>query len=286
MNKTNEQTNEHADERLQKLRKIQLKEIEIIKKFVEICEIENLKYFMLGGTLLGAIRHKGYIPWDDDADFGMPREDYEIFLKVARKHLLGEINLSTFIENNHSKYFAQLINTNEGVRINGVMQNRIDNIWIDIFPLDGMPKDRVHIFIQKIRLLILRKLFILSNFDKEVQLINTKRSWYNRFGVFVCRHVPIQKLFDPSKRWYALDKALKKYPYEKSSYCLNMMGAYKFKEMFDKSIFGNDSFYEFEGMKLRGPSNYDFYLKQLYGDYMTPPPESEWGRHGMEMMEE
>lgn len=72
---------------MQSLRDLQLKELEILKAFLEICKKNNLRYFMLGGTFLGAIRHKGFIPWDDDIDIGMPRSDYENLFCLAKIYL-------------------------------------------------------------------------------------------------------------------------------------------------------------------------------------------------------
>ena len=69
------------------LRKLQLEELQILEEFIKVCNENNLKYYMLGGTLLGAIRHKGFIPWDDDVDVAMPRSDYEFFLQMAEKKI-------------------------------------------------------------------------------------------------------------------------------------------------------------------------------------------------------
>lgn len=276
---------EEYKNRIKAIREIQVSEIELIRQFLQICEKENLIYFMLGGTMLGAVRHKGYIPWDDDADFGMPREDYETFLKVAGKHLTGNIQLSVFGDEGHFEFFSRLVDKKKRITFHGRIGKVEDGCWIDIFPLDGMPENRVmHIF-HKVRLLFLRKLYCLSTFEKSVQLNNPHRAFYNRVGVFICKNFKIYRFFQTPKIWRLVDKALKAYPCEKCTYYLNLMGAWKFKELFKKEVFGEGSFYDFEGMKLRGPKQYDFYLTQLYGDYMTPPPESERNKHNTETVE-
>lgn len=271
--------------RLEKLRKLQLEELELIKVFVQICEKEQLRYYMLGGTMLGAIRHKGYIPWDDDADFGMPRPDYEHFLAVANKYLPDGFALSTIDSvPDHIYYIARLVNTKVKIKISGVAQKREDSVWIDIFPLDGFPTNGLLRLIHKAELLLLRKMYRLSVFDREVLLKIKHRTWYNHLGVAFCRHIPIQRLFSQRWCWKALDAALKKYPYEQSKELLNLTGAYQFKELFDKQVFGEGAFYDFEEMRLKGPVEYDFYLKQLYGDYMQPPSVDERNKHQSELL--
>lgn len=274
------------EDRIKNIREIQIAEIELIRLFVDICEKEHLMYYMLGGTMLGAIRHKGYIPWDDDADFGLPRQDYEKFFKVASKYLTKGIHLSTYNGENHCFYIGQLLNEKKKVRIGKVLNTHEVHISIDIFPLDGMPETSVCRGIHKVRLLLLRKLFLLSNFEMIVPLADSHRAWYNRFGVRLCRYIPIYKLIPKQRAWQWIDKALRSYPYDSSTWNLNMMGAYKFRELFPKSVFGEGELYDFEGMKLRGPKDYETYLTQLYGDYMTPPPESEWNKHNTEFVEE
>lgn len=275
------------EEWMKKIRAIQIAEIELIRLFVDICEKEHLMYYMLGGTMLGAIRHKGYIPWDDDADFGLPRSDYEKFLVVAPKYLAQGIRLSTFNGEDHYVYIARLLNEKKKIKIEGVLDSHASCVLIDIFPLDGMPEYSVCRLLHKGRLLATRKLFYLANFEKIVPLYYSRRSWYNRVGTFICRYIPAYRMFSKQKAWNRVDRALKAYPYEKSSWNLNFMGAWKFRELFKQSVFGEGAFYDFEDLKLRGPKDYDAYLTQLYGDYMTPPPESErYSRHGFELVEE
>ena len=275
------------DEKSDKLRNLQLAQIELIRTLVKICEKEGLIYYMLGGTMLGAVRHKGYIPWDDDADFGMPRGDYEKFLVTAPKYLSQEVSLSTFNGVDHFYYMAKLVHKKRKVKIDGVLEPYVSYTWIDIFPLDGMPENSVCRALHKARLLAVRELSALSNFEKIHSLNNVRKSWFNRAATFICRYIPIYRLVSKQKAWKLLDTALKAYPYEKSSWNLNLMGAYKFRELFPQSVFGEGDFYDFEGMQLRGPKDYVTYLTQLYGDYMTPPPESERGsKHNVELLEE
>ena len=95
------------------LRKLQMVTLDIIKLFADICEKHNLKYFMVGGTMLGAIRHKGFIPWDDDVDMGMPRPDYERFMKIVHKELPEGYSFLNYKQNKeYKRYFSRIVNNN------------------------------------------------------------------------------------------------------------------------------------------------------------------------------
>lgn len=266
---------------------LQLYQLEMIEQFVKICEQEHLMYYMLGGTMLGAVRHKGYIPWDDDTDFGMPRPDYEKFLLVAREYLPANMIIE---EGGKTKkypyYFSRISCVEKKVVVRIGNETHIENTWIDIFPLDGMPNYKLTREFHALRLLVRRAVFKFAWFDESVNVSKTKRPWHERFLIFLGKHLPIEKFLSKEKEQKKLDQALKKYPYEQSNYLINLMGGYKLREMFHKDVFGEGAFYDFEGMKLRGPSNYDFYLTQLYGDYMTPPPESERNRHNTAFIED
>lgn len=270
----------NEDKRLKELRQYQYLQIEMIRFFVEICEKEQLTYYMLGGTMLGAIRHKGFIPWDDDADFGMPRPDYERFLLVAPSYMPQKIELQTLdnTENYHF-YFSRMVCREKEVRVKWAKKEQNVKIWIDIFPLDGMPDKLINRKLHIFHLLFRRMMFVLSNFDESAFVNKKNRPLYEKILMAFALRVPIEKWISEKKQWHMLDKALKICPYEKSKYLINMMGEYKMKEMFQKSIFGKGHYYEFEGMLLNGPQDYDNYLSQLYGDYMTPPPLSDRNKH-------
>lgn len=269
---------------MQSLRDLQLKELEILKAFLEICKKNNLRYFMLGGTFLGAIRHKGFIPWDDDIDIGMPRSDYEKFILLS-KDLPENFEILNFKTNEkYDNYCIKIIDKNIKLKRNDVIQNdKIFNLWIDIFPLDGMPSGRFFLKIHKVRLLFARLLLQYSKMQTGVNIKKKRGALENfliKFGFFITKFIK----FDTKKQLYKIDKLLTKYDYEKSKFVVNFMGAYKFKEMFEKSIYDDIYEYDFENLKLTAPKNYDKILSQMYGEYLQPPEDCEKFSHSIEFI--
>ena len=123
---------------------LQEKELDMVKEFLKICEKHNLKYFMAGGTFLGAVRHKGFIPWDDDVDLGMYRDDYEKFLDIAKRELPYPYEVHTYRNcKEHHYYFSHIIDVRYKVRRMGSLDKREEYVWIDIFPYDGLPKGKI-----------------------------------------------------------------------------------------------------------------------------------------------
>lgn len=274
-----------AAQRQSKLRELQMAELEIVKLFTQICEAENLKYYILNGTMLGAVRHKGFVPWDDDIDIGMPRQDYEKFLRVAKAHFSSDCySVRHFRQTpEHVDYFAKLTSSAFQIKVTRMKTERRENAWIDIHPLDGMPNNALLNRLYQLKILAVRKIYSIAIFDQGVALYGVKRSWYNRLAIMICKRVPLQKLISKRAAWNLYDRTISRYSCEGSDYIVNASGAYKFKEMFRKEVFGEGKLYDFEGMKLCGPADYDFYLKQIYGDYMTPPPRKRTkpSRHGV-----
>ena len=263
------------------LRELQLCELQLVKAVLSICERHQLTVFMMGGTFLGAVRHKGFIPWDDDVDLGMSREDYETFLRVAPQELPQGYVLRHFAKDPDMPYYpAQVVDPSFEILDTSAQIAKTRSAWIDLFPLDGMPKGKVGCFFHKYRLLYLRMMLKFSQFSQVVAVNLAHRPLHERILIAVGKHLHLESRLDTNKRMQLIDRCLKKYPYETAAQVVNFMGAYKFREMFPKKIYDSLSEYPFEDLRLLAPSDYDTVLHQMYGDYMTPPPQDEQNKHG------
>ena len=268
---------------MDKLRELQLAELEIVKKFIKLCKENNLRYFILGGTLLGAVRHKGFIPWDDDIDIGMPREDYEKLIHIWKN--LSMASNFKLVREKH-KYFIRVVNEKMFVKLNMGNKAEVIGAWIDIFPLDGIPKNKILKSVHMFKILFWRMMFQYANFDRAVNITLKKRPFYEKILIKIGYIFEIEKILGKFDIYKKLDNCLKKYNYDKFEYVGNFMGAYKFKEMFPKKIYDEVQEYEFENIKLLGPREYDFVLKQLYGNYMKLPDINDRNKHQLEILDD
>lgn len=260
--------------------------LHVLREVVRVLDELKIPYYMQGGTMLGAIRHGGFIPWDDDVDLGIPRGDYDRMLKEVAAHLPENLELRTYDdETDHHYYFARIVDTRYQIRRMGSLEERLENIWVDLFPLDGMPNGCVSRQVHKFRLLMTRLKFHLSCFEK-VNIKRPGRPLVERMIIKIAMITRVGKWFNTRKQLDKMDRLLKKYPVEKSNYYVNFTGqtSYKFNEMFKKEVYGNGKLYQFESFSLMGPEQYDAYLKSLYGDYMTPPREEDRNAHAAELV--
>ena len=263
------------------LRELQLCELEILKDVLNICEKHGLTVMMIGGTFLGAVRHGGFIPWDDDVDIGMSRKDYETFVEVAPRELKEGYYLRHFMTDKDMPYYpAQVVDPSFEILDVSAQQEKVRCAWIDIFPLDGMPKGKIKFFFHKYRLLYLRMMLKFSQFSEVVAVNLKNRPLHEKILVAVGKHLHVEKYMDTHKRMVLIDKCLKKYPYETAEQVINFMGAYKFRELFPRELFSDLTDYPFETLMLKAQKDYDRVLSQLYGDYMTPPPQDQQNKHG------
>ena len=267
------------------LRDLQMCELNILNEVIKICEKNNLTYYMMGGTFLGAVRHKGFIPWDDDIDISLSRPEYEKLLNILKEQLPKNFIVDNFLDNDESLIYATRVeDSNIKVLDKAANVECVRNAWIDIFPLDGMPNNSILRKLHEWRLLYLRLKFKYSIFSKSVTQSKKHRPIHERILIFLGNHIKFEKILNKKECLRDLDKALKKYDYEKSKYVVNFMGAYEFKEMFKKEIYENCKLYDFENVKLNAPKDYDFVLTQMYGDYMKVPPVDERNKHCIEMI--
>lgn len=256
------------------IERLQDADLVIVKEVVRICEKYGLMYYMLGGTMLGAIRHKGFIPWDDDIDLGLPRRDYEKFLKVAPEELSETLKVINYKTNPDYHYYITRIQDIETkvVETRYERMGEFTHVSIDIFPLDGTPNNRLLRKLYCFRLMVHRAMMAL--YYKDGIDPDRKRSMIEHLMLKCLKLLPTDKMFNAHNQKEQCDSLLRKFDMKDSLYTGNMMGAYRIRELVPTNWYGKDAFYQFEDIQLRGFEEYDKYLKHLYGDYMQIPPEN------------
>ena len=254
-------------------------DMDIVKEVVRICDAHNLKYFMLGGTMLGAVRHGGFIPWDDDIDLGMPRDDYEAFLKIAPTELPAHMKTVNYRTDRKFQYYiTRVLDTDTKVieeRIGN--DSKYTNASIDIFPIDGTPNNPILRKIYFFRVLFHRALMSLCYKDSIDR--KRKRSFKEKVLLWVMERIPVEKLTTPYKQKCKIDKLLRSQKVEGSEFIGNIMGAYRTREIVPAEFYGEGKFYAFEDIQLRGMADADAYLTFTYGDYLQLPPEESRKTH-------
>lgn len=260
-------------------KKIQSIELAILREVSEICNENKIDFYLIEGSLLGAVRHGGFIPWDDDVDIGMPREDYERFLSIISEHLPSHLSLKSYkYDSEFHSYYARIIDNRtkvipEYLKFSG----RYTGVWIDVFPLDGAPKSAIG---RKLHYLsILRYKFMLALYynDKDKKRSLPKRIIVNIFKPFITK-MNVNKIKD------SLDRRLKRFPFRTSAYVGNFMSVYGYRGLVPREYYGDGRIYKFEDLSLKGPSNSHGLLECLYGDYSQLPPEGERTGHSIEVV--
>ena len=254
------------------LREIQIEQTKMLKKIVEFCDKEKIKYYLGGGTMLGAIRHRGFIPWDDDIDLVMPRPDYERFHNIVKKNnytIDGSLIVRSFKYDNLLFPFGKVMNTNFRLESH-YYDNEYDNyLWIDIFPLDGLPESNIANKLIFKRVRFWRKILLMVEVRDDVIESESK----HKFMIFPKK---IMKKFFGSEKMLKrisnrMDRISRKYDYDKSNYIGGIVWGYGPQERLLKGEL-KDYTVEFENLQVNTMSCYDTYLKNLYGDYMKLPP--------------
>lgn len=262
---------------------LQCLELDIVKEFIRICDKHGLKYFMAGGTFLGAVRHNGFIPWDDDIDMGMYRCDYDKFLKIAETELSYPYKIQTYQNtDSHHYYFSHVIDMRYKVRRLGSLDKREEYVWIDIFPYDGLPNGvRGNLFY--LRLLFCRFCYHMANFDK-INIARTDRAVWQKAVLKILFVIHKLFRFDKQKWINKIDVLLKTNDLKNCDRVMSFMGLKLQKEILPRKIYDNLIDYSFEDMNLKGPRDSDTVLRRLYGNYMELPPENKRKSHPMEVL--
>ena len=245
------------------LRELQLLELEILIEFDKYCRKNNLSYMLAAGTLLGAVRHEGFIPWDDDIDILMPREDYEMFRANFTHQRYSVKSIKNTIGWPYS--FSKCIDTKTELEEHAHEVEPI-GVFIDIFPLDGLPENGFSQRVHFLRLDVLKRILAYG-------LIANRPEYENRLIKFFKSSISKAcRLFNRDKIINKIDSLASKYPYRNSKYVAHQVLGYGLKERIEKTKMDSYKEFKFESGYYYGPIGYDDYLTHLFGDYMVLPP--------------
>lgn len=255
-------------------------ELEILKYVADFCEKHNINYILSDGTLIGAVRHNGFIPWDDDIDISMLRSDYEKFIDLWCKEEHGKFNLLCESKGNYIANYAKIVNS-ETVCYEGKIRRKSQGCWVDVFPLDFVPENQ----------------------DEIAPFFERMKEYYRRYSVSYVGKIRFGFLFP----FYLVYSALR-------NHRLSYLFAYsektvveKFKREIERYSSGENVtnyvvvvrtppqrkfgfpkncctdyvYHKFEQYEFRIPRDYDSVLKSFYGDYMQIPPEDKRTGHNV-----
>lgn len=254
----------------------------MLKDFAEFCEQNKLRYYLVGGTLLGAVRHKGFIPWDDDIDVGMPRPDYERFLDLVKHNPISDdYKVISSREGTLPMPFAELVNVK--TRLERPTSTYIAEgsqqlyLFLDIFPQDGWPED------------IAKAKRLFKKADWKRFLILESRAKLGMGTSFVRKVMKTPfilwgRMLGTNRICMDLDKIGKKYDYDSSKYVGAVTnGVYGVGERCLREEVVAFASVEFEGETYNAPGCWDSYLHGIFGDYMKLPPKDKQISHSLKV---
>lgn len=245
----------------------QSKLLDILKWFDELCKKEGLRYYINGGTLLGAMRHHGFIPWDDDIDVGMPRPDYEKLCELV-KEVKGKYILETpHSENRDYLYPIGKIYDTETTAIEEVRSKCKRGIFLDIFPADGVGAT-LEEGIKTYNKFNAKNMFIATR----TSVVRKDRKAWKNAAIVLSRIIP-EGIVNTKEYICKFDKAVANRDFEASKYIAECAGGFGAnRDVFKKDIIFPTREYEFEGLMVQGPNDAEGYLEQFYGNWQELPP--------------
>ena len=259
------------------LREIQLCELGILKEISRVCEKHGLRWYLCGGTLLGAVRHRGVIPWDDDIDVQMPLADYNRFLAVAQ----AELGDGYFVQTTETDPWYAMPYAH--VRKNGTAMLRKRDmaipshhgVWVDVFPIIYIRNDRDY----RIKRSMLKICYYLR--EDEISYQIDRETFIRRSSRFTVGLISLVRRLSPARRDRIRGWLLRRICAAKKGKYLCHLWA-NMSKRYPASCYGSEPVrLQFEDMRCPVPAQYDAYLRLQYGDYMTPPPpEKRSGGHG------
>ena len=264
---------DEAESKLQRLQKV---EFELLRDVDQLCKLHQVDYWLACGTLLGAVRHKDFIPWDDDVDIFMTRDNYEKFLSIPAEAIPDTMHIRTYMNTSASDSnisFQTKIESTRKKVVRKIGHKKVElMIWIDIFIIDGMPKSRLKRKLHYINLIFHQTLFRIARSYRYGELKEKKRGALERLGVKIEHLIPIGKMLDIQRAMSRTEKLFSKYRFDTSDKVIAYVPLYRKKCIVDRCIFEGKRNVLFHGKSFPIPPGAESYLATTYGDYMKMPP--------------
>lgn len=260
------------------LRSLQLTELDILKEFDRLCRKHHLHYYIVGGTLIGAVRHKGFIPWDDDIDVSMPRKDFKKFIKIAKEELSQEFFLQTRKTDKKCQFhYAKLRKSGTYFGEEKFEHTAFHKgIFMDIFPLDYIPRNKL---MQKLIFGAFGLMSgLISSKEKSDEYLFRDRNYIFAFMLRCIRFAtPLFVLRGFRTLIAKFSNAI-----SKKTLFASLSGFHGYpKEMSPEKWWGEGCDIEFEGIMVKAPDEYETLLAHMFGNYMELPPEKDRINHSV-----
>jgi len=254
---------------------LQTAQLYILNYVHEYCKNNNIEYFIIGGTLLGSVRHKGFIPWDLDIDIAMTRNNYNKIIKSFNKTEDNRYRLVYYKnDKHHFSPHAKIVMNNSKIEYhNTQLESHLSNhkgIYIDIFPLDNVPTEKKEQYKQEKKIKFYRRLIYFK-----VSPIFSRGFLFHKLIIKKILRL-FMKLISFKFLTKRLDYTMQLHSKNDSGQICSMASHYHYqKQVMDVNIYKPAKLYEFENLKFYGPNNEIAYLERIYGDYMELPPKEK-----------
>lgn len=255
------------------IRELQLRILGILKAVDTVCREHNLRYYIWAGTMIGAVRHKGFIPWDDDLDIAMPRPDYDRLIEHAAEWMPKSYEM--VCAENDGVYplpFAKIQDAGTTL-IERMHLKYLGGVYLDVFPIDGVPGGAVARKLHFARYEYYKRVLYLL-FRDPYKHGHGPSSWVPLLCRRMCTLAGVQQRISRLLHSYSYDNCRLVADYDDGS-----------KGAMDKNILGTPVPYTFEDTEVMGVADYDTYLSNKYGDYMTIPKHSAQRQHNFHYLD-
>lgn len=255
---------------------IQQIELNALKQILDITNKHGIKVFLRGGSVMGAVKYQGFVPWDDDMDIAMYRADYEKFIKLFSKDWSEDFWMASYRNGDaiHAYFPRILVKEAYRQKLGLPQNNHLGFSIIDVLPIDRAPSSKIGRWFYKIHVGILRALGAVWTLDiKDTVMIHSARK---QRAIRVLKSIGVQRFYTQNQIYNRLDKVYTSREGKKGAWVGTITGSLFDKELFPKDVFAGGTVLDFSGIKVVVPLKYDYYLKQLYGNnYANEEPKEK-----------